>query len=93
MVISDSEDRAADSKFSKFHFLLKLVEELYAISFALFSRYWDLFYSPLSPIILPDEFKLAEFTKTQGAAFWAAWLGWTFDSLDDGFIYALVALQ
>lgn len=30
-------------------------------------------------------------TRTQGAAFWAAWLGWTFDGLD-GFIYALVAL-
>lgn len=30
-------------------------------------------------------------TRTQGAAFWAAWLGWTFDGLD-GFIYALVAV-
>src|SRR5579863_4039498 len=29
-------------------------------------------------------------TRTQSAAFWAAWLGWTFDGLD-GFIYALVA--
>ncbi len=29
-------------------------------------------------------------TRTQNAAFWAAWLGWTFDGLD-GFIYALVA--
>ncbi len=29
-------------------------------------------------------------TRTQSAAFWAAWLGWTFDGLD-GFMYALVA--
>jgi MFS family permease len=30
-------------------------------------------------------------TRTQSAAFWAAWLGWTFDGLD-GFMYALVAV-
>jgi MFS family permease len=33
-----------------------------------------------------------EITRTQSAAFWAAWLGWGFDGLD-GFMYSLVAIR